>query len=195
MRRTYLFRGPVTLADIVTLLQPLKHSGHGSLLLSELLHLQSLTTTTGLLLQALKRLLDKLNILDPQLLVDDNQIPNGVDVTLDVNNLSIIEAPNDLEDGIDGTDVRQERVTQTGTSRGTTGQTGDIIHSQVGGNHGLGLVVGAEPVEALIRDDDTSFFRVDGGKGEVGGVTQRRLGDGLEECGLADVGETNLSQC
>lgn len=110
-----------------------------------------------------------------------------------MNNLGIIEAPNDLEDGIDGTDVRQERVTQTGTSRGTTGQTGDIIHSQVGGNHGLGLVMGAEPVEALIRDDDTSFFGVDGGKGEVGGVTQRRLCDSLEERRLADVGETNLS--
>ena len=179
----------------MTLLQPLKHSGNGGLLLSELLHFQSLATTTGLLLQVLKRLLDEFNILDPQLLVDDSQIPNGVDITLDVNNLSIIEAANDLEDGIDGTDVRQERVTQTGTSRGTTGQTGDIIHSQVGGNLGLGLVVGAEPVEALIGDDDAGFFRVDGGIGEVGRVTQRRLSDGLEERGLADVGEANLSQC
>ena len=55
--------------------------------------------------------------------------------------------------------------------------------------------MGAEPVEALIGDDDTGLFGVDGGIGEVGGVTQRRLGNGLEERGLADVGETNLSQC
>lgn len=63
--RKYLFRAPVTLSDIMTLLQPLEHSGHGSLLFSELLHLQGLTTTTGLFLQVLKRLLNKLNILDP----------------------------------------------------------------------------------------------------------------------------------
>ena len=191
-KTTYLFRTPFTLTNIITLLEIVQHALNGSLLLAKLLHLKSLTTTTSLLLQVLKSLLNKLDILDPQFLVDDVQIPLGVDVTLDVNDLSIIEAPNDLEDGIDGTDVRQESVTQTSTGGSTTGQTGDIIHGQVGGNLGLGLVVLAEPVEALIGDDDTGFFGVDGGIGEVGRVTQRRLGDGLEKRRFADVGKTNL---
>lgn len=88
--------------------------------------------------------------------------------------------------------MRQESITQTGTGGRTPGQTGDIVHGQVGGDFGLGLVVLAKPVEALVRDDDTGFFGVDGGEGEVGWVTQRRLGDGLEKRRLADVGKTNL---
>lgn len=173
-------------------MEEVQHALNGSLLLAKPLHLKSLTTTTSLLLQVLKSLLNKLDILDPQFLVDDVQIPLRVNVTLDVNDLGIIEAPNDLEDGIDSTDVRQESVTQTSTGGSTTGQTGDIIHGQVGGNLGLGLVVLAEPVEALIGNDDTGLFGVDGGIGEVGRVTQRGLGDGLEKRRLADVGKTNL---
>lgn len=111
-----------------------------------------------------------------------------------MDNLSIIEATNDLEDSIDGTDVRQESVTETGTGGGTTGQTGDIIDGQVGGNLRLGLVVLAKPVEAVIGDNDTRLFGVNGSIGEVGRVTKGRLGNGLEERGLADVGETNLER-
>lgn len=88
--------------------------------------------------------------------------------------------------------MRQEGIAQTGTGRGATGQTGDIIDCQVGGDARLGLVVVAEPVEAVIGDNDARLFGVNGGKGEVGGVTKRRLGNGLEESGFADVGETNL---
>lgn len=170
----------------------LQDLGHGGLLLTQLLHLQALTTTTGLLVQVLEGLFDELNILDAQLLVDDGQITDGVDIALDVDDLGIVETTNDLEDGIDGANVRQEGVTETGTGGGTAGQTGDIIDGQVGGHLGLGLVVFAQPVETLIGDDDTRFFGVDGGIGEVGGVTQRGLGDSLEEGGFADVGKTDL---
>lgn len=191
----YLLRGPVTLADIVTGLQELQDLGNGRLLLLQLLHLERLTTTAGLLVQSLVRLLDELDILDAQLLADDGQITAGVDVTLNVDDLGIVETTHDLEDGIDGADVRQESVTQTGTGGGTTGQTGDIVHGQVGGHLGLGLVVLAQPVEAVIGDDDAGFFGVNGGIGEVGRVTQRGLGDGLEEGGFADVGKTDLEGC
>lgn len=180
------------MADILARLQVSQDLLHGRLLLTELLHLQGLTTTAGLLLQVLERLLSELDILDAQLLADDVQITLGVDITLDVDDLGVIEATDDLEDGIDGTDVRQEGVTETGTGGGTTGQTGDIIDRQVGGNARLGLVVLTEPIEAVIGDDDTSLFRVDGGIGEVGRVTQRGLGNSLEEGRFTDVGQTNL---
>jgi hypothetical protein len=160
----------------------------------ELLHLERLATTASLLLEGIESLLNKLDILDAQLLTDDVQITAGVDITLDVNNLSIVEATNHLENGIDSTNVGQERVTQTSTSRGTASQTGNIIHGQVGGNLRLRLVVLAEPVEPLIGDDDTGLLGVNGGIGEIGRVTQGGLSDGLEECRLADIGKTNLKK-
>lgn len=109
-----------------------------------------------------------------------------------MDNLGIIEAAHHLEDGVDGTDVRQESVTQTGTGGSAAGQTGNIVDGQVGGHLRLGLVVLAEPVEPLIGDDDAGLFGVNCCIREVGWVTQGGLGDGLEEGRLADVGETNL---
>ena len=191
--KTYLLGAPVTVTDILALLQPLKDLGSSSLLFLKLLHLQRLTTTAGLLAQALKRLLDELDILDAKLLTDNGQVTDRVNVTLDVNDFSIVEATDHLEDGIDSTDVRQESVTQTSTSRGTTGQTSNIVDGQVGGNLGLGLVLVNQPVEALIGNDDTGLFGVDGSIREVGRVTKGGLGDGLEERRLSDVGKTNLN--
>lgn len=189
---TYLLGAPVTVANVLALLKPLENLGSSGLLLLQLLHLKRLTTTASLLRQGVESLLDELDILDAKLLADDGQITYGIDIALDVDNLGIIEAAHHLEDGINSTDVRQERVTQTGTSRGTTSQTGNIVDSQVGGNLRLGLVVVDEPVVPLIGNDDTGLFGVNGGIREVGRVTQRGLGDGLEESGFADVGKTNL---
>ena len=115
-RVTYLLGTPVLVTDVLAILKQGKNLLDGSFLLLELLHLERLTATAGLLLQVLKSLLDELDILDAELLADNLEITDGVDVTLDVDNLGIIETSDDLEDGIDGADVRQESVTETSTS-------------------------------------------------------------------------------
>ena len=126
-----------------------------------------MTTHTGLLLLVLKGLLDKFNVLQAELLADNVQISRGVDITLDVDNLGIVKASHNLEDGIDGANVRQERVAETSTGGRTTGQTGDVVDCQVGRNARLGLVLLAEPVISLVRDNDTSFFGLNGSIWEV----------------------------
>lgn len=157
------------------------------MLLLELLHLQTLTASPCLLLKSNECLLSELNVFQAQLLGDDVQVTDRVNVTLNVDDLGVVEASDYLEDGIDGTDVRQEGVTETGTSGGTARQTSNIVDGQVGRNDRLGLVVLYQPVEALIWDNDARLFWVDGGIWEVGGVTKRALGDGLEQSRLADV--------
>lgn len=168
----YLLGAPLAGTDILARLQVFQDLSSGGLFFLELLHLQGLTTTASLLLEGIEGLLNKLDILDAQLLADDVQVTSRVDITLNVNDLGIIEAANHLEDGIDSANVRQERVTKTSTSRGTAGQTGNIIDGQVGGNLGLGLVVVAKPIEPVIGDDNTGLLGVDGGIGEIGRVTQ-----------------------
>jgi hypothetical protein len=132
-------------------------------------------------------LLDELNVFQAQLLGDDVQVTDGVNVTLDVDNLGIVEASDDLEDGIDGADMRQEGVTETSTSGSTARETSNIVDGQVSRYDRLGLVVLYQPVEALIWNNDARLFWVDGGIWEVGGVTKGALGDGLEQSRLADV--------
>ena len=113
LEKSYLLGSPVALADILAIVEPSQDLLNDLLLLTGLLLLQTLTTHAGLLLLVLESLLDKLNILEPQLLADDVEITGGVHVTLDVNNLGIIEATNHLEDGIDSTNVGQESVSKT----------------------------------------------------------------------------------
>lgn len=137
------------------------------LLLSGLLLLQTLATHAGLLLLVLEGLLDELNVLQTQLLADNVQISRGVDITLDVDNLSVVEASYDLEDGVDGANVRQERVAETSTGRRATGQTSNVVDRQVGRNPRLGLVFLAEPVIALVGNNDASFLGVNGCVWEV----------------------------
>jgi hypothetical protein len=166
-RVAYLLGSPVLVTDVLAVLKKGKNLLCGSFLLLELLHLKRLTTTASLLLQILKSLLDELDILDTELLADNLEITNGVDITLNVDNLGIIETSDDLEDGIDGTDVGQESVSETSTSRGTTGQTSDIVDGKVSRDSRLGVVVLAQPVVTLIRNDDTRLLRVNSSVGEV----------------------------
>ncbi len=165
--RTYLLGTPVALSDVFAVLDPSKNLFYRGLLLAGLLSLQALTALAGLLLLVLQGLLDKLNVLEPQLFADNIEITDRVHVTLDVDDLSVVETPNDLEDGIDSTNVGQESIAETSTGRGTSGQTSDIIDSEVGGNSRLGVVFLAQPVVPFIGDDDAGLFRVDSGIGEV----------------------------
>lgn len=103
--QSYLLGTPITMTDILAVLEPLQDPFYRGLLLSRLLLLQTLTTLSGDLLLVLKSLLHKLHILESQLLGNDVEVTGGVHVTLDVDDLGIVEATNDLEDSIDRTNV------------------------------------------------------------------------------------------
>ena len=109
-----------------------------------------------------------------------------------MDDLGIIEASDHLEDGIDSANMRQESISETGTSGGTSCQTSNIVHRQVSRYSRLGFVLFAKPVISSIRNNDTSFLGVDSGIREVGRVTKGALGDGLEQRRLADISKTNL---
>ena len=164
---SYLLWTPCALANVLAVVEPRKDLLNNLLLLTSLLLLQTLATHAGLLLLVLQGLLDKLNVLETQLLANDVQISGGVHITLDVNDLGIIKSADHLEDGVNGANVRQESVTQASTSGRTARQTSNVIDSQVGGNHGLGLVLLDQPVEAIIRHNDTGLLGVDGSVGEI----------------------------
>jgi hypothetical protein len=137
---SYLFGTPVAFADVLASIEMSEDVFDGLLLLHLLLVLQAISARASLLLLGLESLLNELNVLEPQLFADDVQISRGVDITLDVNDLCIIEAAHNLEDGIDGTDVGQERISKTSTGGRATGQTSNVIDSEIGGNDRFGLV-------------------------------------------------------
>lgn len=88
---------------------------------------------------------NELLVLETKLVVDGLEILDRVNLTVNVDNIDLIESTADVEDGIDGTDVGQESVTKSLSGRGALHQTSNIDHSQPGGNLLLGSVVLGEP--------------------------------------------------
>jgi hypothetical protein len=104
-RNSYLLGTPVTLAHILAVLQPGQDLLYRLLLFPGLLLLETLAALAGFLLLHLKRLLDELDVLEPKLFSNDVKVTCGVDISLDVNDLCVVKATDDLEDGIDGTNM------------------------------------------------------------------------------------------
>lgn len=113
---SYLLGTPGAVTDILAALQPLVDLLNCSQLISHVLLLQAVAAWTGFLLLGLEGFLHELDVLEPQLLGDDVQVTSRVDVALDMDDLCIVEATHDLEDGVHSANVRQEGVAQTSTS-------------------------------------------------------------------------------
>ena len=62
--------------------------------------------------------MDPFDVFETQFGLDNFHVAHWINVSLDVDHFGIVEGANDLEDAIDGTYVRQERVSETCTSRG-----------------------------------------------------------------------------
>lgn len=91
-----------------------------------------MTTSCSLLFQRLQILLNKLNILYSKFVIYNLEITDGVNIPFDMDNLRIVETADNLEDGIDSTDMRKEGVTKPSTSRGSTGQASNIVNCKIG---------------------------------------------------------------
>jgi hypothetical protein len=111
----HLFGTPVSLPHILAVFQQLQDLVDGGFLFFQLLHLETLATSSRLFGQVLFSLLHKLNVFQPQLFRNNVQVPGRVDISLNVDNFRIVETSYNLEDGIDGSDVRQKGIAQAST--------------------------------------------------------------------------------
>jgi hypothetical protein len=112
-------------------------------------------------------LLDELDVLNPQLITDDIQVTDRIDVTLNVNDFSVVEASDNLENSVHSPNMRQESVSKTSSCRGTARETSDIVDGQIGRDLRLWLVLLDKPIESLIGNDDAGLLRIDGGIREI----------------------------
>ena len=207
---THLFAGPDSLPDVLVLvLHRGEHLFHGGQLFLLGLFRQTVgSAPSHPPLERLDRLFRPLDILQPELGLDDPHIPGRVDIPFDVDDLGIVKRTDHLEDPIDCSDVGQESVAQPSSGRSSRGETGDIDTGQVGGDPRGRFVGLAQPIVSRVRHEDTSLFGVDGGIRKVGSVGQRGLKSACDvafsQCRLfggcplivqgPDWGETHLGQ-
>lgn len=141
MQNAYLLGSPILLSHIFTIFEPRKNLFDSRFLLFQFFHFETLPASPGLLLQVFKSFLNELDIFDSKLLADYIEISDRINVSFNMDDLGIIETANNLEDGINGPDMRKEGVAKPSSSRCPSRQTSDIIDREVGRDPGLWLIM------------------------------------------------------
>jgi hypothetical protein len=112
-----------------------------------------------------------------------------VDAADYVDDLGVVEAADDVADGVGGADVAEELVAEAFALGGAFDEAGDVDKLHRGGDEALGLDELGDLGEALVGHGDDAGVGVDGAEGVV-----RGLGLGAGECvedgALADVRQT-----
>ena len=106
-----------------------------------------------------------------------------------MRDVAVLEAAHHVRDRVDLADVGEELVAEAFAFRCAAHQTGDIDEGQPGRND---LVAAGDPrqrVEPQVGNADVADVGLDGAEGIVRRLRRRGLGEGVEQGGLADVGQ------
>ena len=118
------------------------------------------------------------------------KVTHGVNAALNVNDVVVFKATNDVQNRITFADVGKELVTQTLALGCALHEAGDVDELDDGGGGLLGGVEIAQPLQTLIGHGNHTHIGVDGAESiVVGGNTG--VGDGIEQSGLANVGQSD----
>ena len=151
----------------------------------------------GSLCHAASAVLHHLKVGEDQLVVDGLNIGNGVNglglghVLHHMDDVVIVKAAYNVHDGVALADVAQELVAQAGTLAGTLHQTGDVHELHDGGGLFVGLPDLGQLVQPLVRHSHDAGVRLDGAEGIVCSLRILGGGDGVEQSGLAHVGQAD----
>ncbi|MNT20301.1 hypothetical protein D3C72_1556070 [compost metagenome] len=150
-----------------------------------------LVAALGALLDLNATALQALEVGQHQLGFDDLEVRNGVDAVLDVGDVVIDEAARDKGHGVAVADVGQELVAQALALGRAAHQTGHVDEGDPRGDDFLRPGDLRQGVQTRLRDRHVAGVRLDGAERIVGGLSRRRLGQGVEQGGLADVGQAD----
>ena len=109
-----------------------------------------------------------------------------------MHDVAVLKAAEHVSHGVHVPDVGEELVAQTLALGGAAHQTGDIHEFDNGGGVELGIVHLRQTVQTAVRHRHHAYVGIDGAEGIVG-ADGTCTGDGIEERGLAYVGQTDNS--
>ena len=121
---------------------------------------------------------------------DGLDVGDGVDAAVDVDDVGVVEAADDVDDGVGLADVGEELVAEAFAFAGASDEAGDVDEFDDGGLDLLGLDDFSELGEAGVRDFYDADVGLDGAEGVVGSF-DAGFGQRVEEGGFADVGQAD----
>ncbi len=122
-----------------------------------------------------------------QFRLDRVGVAGRIDASLDMRDVVILEAAQHVGDRVDFADVGEELVAEALAGRGAAHEAGDVDEGQPGRQNLCGLGNGGQLVEARVGHRHLADVRFDGAKGIVRRLRLRRLRQGVEQGGFADV--------
>ena len=126
------------------------------------------------LAEALEPALDLCHVGEGELEVDDGDVGEGVHLAVDMNDVVVVEASDDVDDGIALADVGEELVAEAGAVCGALDQARDVDKLHRRGDDVRGAADGGEGLEAVVGDGDDPGVRLDGAEGVVGRLREKR---------------------
>jgi hypothetical protein len=145
-----------------------------------------------LLLEARDRVLQGLQVGQDQLGVDRLHVGGGVDLSVHVDDVGIVEGPHDLRDRVRLTDIREELVAQPLAFRGTLHDSRDVHEGHGRRKDPLGGEDLGETLEPRVRQIHHTHVRLDG-RERVVRRDDGAAGQCIEEGRLAHVGQPHDS--
>ncbi len=136
-----------------------------------------LVTGLRLLLRFVDALGDRVEVGEHEFGGDHLDVTDRIDAAHGVDDVVVDETADDLHNGVDLTDGREELVAETFALAGAGDEAGDVDELNCGGNDDAGLGDGLEDVGALVGDDDDTDVGIDG--------------EDVEESGFAHVGQAD----
>ncbi len=143
-----------------------------------------------LLLLAVQDFLGGAHVGQRQFGLDDFDVVDRADLAGHVDDVRVFEAAHDVDDGVRLADVRQELVAQALALRRAGHEARDVDELDDGLDDTLRLDDGRQLVDARIRHLDDADVRLDGAE-RVVFSRDAGLGQGVEQGGLADVGQAD----
>ena len=160
--------------------------------------MQELLVALGHLRGLFDAAVDHLKVGHDEFQVDRLNVAEGVDgdvrarVGHDMHDIFIVEAAHDVDNGVRAADVLKELVAETRTLARALDEARDVDKFDDGGGLLLGVVHLGELIEALVGNGHHADVRLDGAEGVVGAL-RARVGDRVEESGLADIRQSDDS--
>ena len=159
---------------------------------------QELLVALGHLRRLFHAAVDHLKVSHDELQVDRLNVAEGIDgdvragVGHDVHDVLIVEAAHDVDNGVRAADVLEELVAEARALARALDEARDVDKLDDGGSLLLGVVHLGELIEALIGNGHHADVRLNGAEGVVGAF-RARVGDRVEESGLADIRQSDDS--
>ena len=145
----------------------------------------------GLFLGLVDALGDGLEVGENEFGGDDLDVADGIDAAHGVDDVVVLEAADDLDDGVDLADGGEKLVAEAFALAGAGDEAGDVDELDGGGDDDLGLRDRLEDVGAFVGDDHDADVGVDGAERVVRSLGLAGAREGVEESGFAHVGQAD----